>query len=222
MTGAVQSTGGTVDKFIGDSVMAFWNAPSRCEDHALRACRAVLECQRAAAALFASPAWAPLPPLVTRFGLNSATVMVGHFGAPDRLGYTALGDGVNLASRLEGLCKGYGVTTLASEAVVARARGEVAFRMVDRVAVKGKRAATVVYELLGARGDVGGALLSRAAAYEEALAAYFSRDFSGALARFEALAPDDPPSAVLAARCAAMVAHPPPDDWGGVHVALTK
>ena len=152
MIAGVHSTGGTIDKFTGDGLMAFWNAPSMAPDHARRACEAVLACLETTDALFASEAWAGLPPLFTRFGLHVDEVLVGHFGAPDRLSYTAMGDGVNLASRLEGLGKQYGVATLASEAIVARTEGAFVFRRVDLVAVKGKTKGVAVYELLGRAG----------------------------------------------------------------------
>jgi adenylate cyclase len=224
MTSGVRSVDGTVDKFIGDAVMAFWNAPRRHPDHALRACRAVLACMKKTRALYASPAWAGLPPLFTRYGVHTARVLVGHFGAPERFSYTALGDGVNLAARLEPLCKQYGVAALVSEAVVAAvardageggASGGVAFRRVDKVAVKGKHQAVVVYELLE------GERTATVEAYEEAFAAYLARDFARAAEILGAM-PDDPPSRVLAARCAAMMAEPPPDGWDGVTVATTK
>jgi adenylate cyclase len=223
MTAGVRSTDGTVDKFIGDAVMAFWNAPRRLPDHPLRACRAALACMKATRTLYASPAWKGLPPLFTRYGLHTARVMVGHFGAPERLAYTALGDGVNLAARLEPLCKQYGVAALASEAVVnavAAAHpadgGEMpAFRLVDKVAVKGKHVAVRVYELLE-EGRTEAVQI-----YEEALTAYLARDFTRARDMLLAL-PDDPPSSVLGARCAAMLADPPPADWDGVYVATSK
>jgi adenylate cyclase len=220
MTAGVRSTQGTVDKFIGDSVMAFWNAPSRLEDHPRRAVHAVLACRRATRELYASPAWEGLPQLFTRFGVHTARVMVGHFGAPERLSYTALGDGVNLASRLEGLCKQYGVAVLASEALVRAAGDEFAFRLLDRVAVKGKEQAVRVYELLGVRAECADVLAS-VAPYEAALEAYFARRFDRALEVLRSRV-DDPPSRVLAERCAAMLAHPPPADWNGVYVAESK
>jgi adenylate cyclase len=217
MTAGVRSTDGTVDKFIGDAVMAFWNAPRRLPDHPLRACRAALACMKAARELYASPAWKGLPPLFTRYGLHTARVMVGNFGAPSRLSYTALGDGVNLAARLEPLCKQYGVAALASEAVVAAVTGEgaPAFRLVDKVAVKGKHEAVRVYELLE------GARTEAVAIYEEAYATYLARDFTRARDMLRAL-PDDPPSTILCARCDAMLAVAPPADWNGVYVATSK
>lgn len=220
MTEAIERTSGTIDKYIGDAVMAFWNAPAKVEHDAERACEAVLACQRATAELFASPYWNGLPPVVTRFGLHRAEVMVGHFGAPTRLSYTALGDGVNLAARLEPLCKQYGVTVLASETIVSEAAPSFVFRRVDRVAVKGKARGVDVHELLGKRGDVI-ANLSEAERYEEAFEAYLGRDFGRAEALLKTQL-HDPPSAVLSERCRLLDGAPPPADWTGVHIAKTK
>jgi adenylate cyclase len=221
MTAAIDETGGTVDKYIGDAVMAMWNAPRPTPDHAERACRAALLCTSAARRLFDSPAWQGLPPLVTRFGLHRDTVMIGHFGAPNRLSFTALGDGVNLASRIEGLNKQYGTVLLATEPVRNAAGEGFVFRRLDRVAVKGKTQGTLVYELLGAAEEVGNDRREQARRYEASLDAYFARDFAGALRGLEAL-PDDPPSCVLAERCRALIASPPPDTWDGIYVARSK
>ena len=217
MTEAIRGTSGTVDKFIGDAVMAFWNAPVPHELHAQSACAAVLACQEAVRRLYASPGWV-VPPLRTRFGLHTGEAMVGHFGAPERLSYTALGDSVNLASRLEGLCKQYGVDVLASEAVAVRARGEFVFRLVDRVAVKGRAQGIAVYQLLGPSTL---AVPPAARDYEAAFAAYARRDFASAAAILERH-PADGPSRVLLDRCRALQATPPPPGWDGVHVASAK
>jgi adenylate cyclase len=220
MSEAIQNTGGTIDKYIGDAIMAVWNAPTPVDGHERQACRAALACMHAAGELYASPSWG-LPPLVTRFGIHKARVIVGHFGARSRLSYTALGDGVNLAARLEPLCKQYGVVTLASEAVVEEAKDAFVFRRLDRVAVKGKTHATDVFELLGAIGD-DIPKLPQARRYEEALDAYLARDFAtaiGLLVPQEAL---DPPSKVLAARCRYLREYPPAEDWDGVYVAKSK
>ncbi|MDB4936160.1 MAG: Adenylate cyclase [Labilithrix sp.] len=221
MTTAIEATGGTIDKYIGDAVMALWNAPTPVPDHAVHACRATLACLKAARALYASSSWKGLPALTTRFGLHEARVMVGNFGAPTRLSYTALGDGVNLAARLEPLCKQYGVVVLVSEAIVRRAKGDFVFRRIDRVAVKGKSASIDVYELLGATGDAI-ANLELARRYEQAFDAYLERDFSKAASLCERQREEDPPSAVLWARCVEMEKAPPPEGWSGVHVATSK
>jgi adenylate cyclase len=220
MTDAIVQNHGTVDKFIGDAVMAFWNAPAQLADHARHACHGALACIEATAALYRSPAWGDWGPLFTRFGLHKDRVMVGHFGAPDRLSYTALGDGVNLASRLEGLCKQYGVAVLASETIAKTVGDEFEFRLVDRVAVQGKAVAVGIYELLGVRGQCEDRRLI-VAAYERALAAYFHRDFAGALTLLEPIEGDGP-SRVLAGRCRTMITQPPPADWDGVYVASSK
>jgi len=220
MTGAIAGAGGTIDKFIGDGIMAMWNAPVASEHHEQAACRAALACIEATKNLYGSRAWTGLPPLFTRFGVHAGTVLVGHFGAPSHLSYTALGDAVNLASRLEGLCKIYGVAILVSEVVQSRAKDAFAFRLVDRVAVKGKTKAVAVYELLGPLG-VESAKSSWAQAYEQAFDAYTRRAFDDALAVVENQL-DDGPSKVLAERCRLLRNRPPPDDWDGVYHAQTK
>ena len=150
-------------------------------------------------------------------------MLVGHFGAPDRLSYTAMGDGVNLAARLEGLNKVYGTTILASEEMRAARTGDAfVWRQVDRVAVKGKTRAVGVYELVGAAGDPAAEARRPAiAAYEAALQAAFARQFARGAALCAALG-DDGPAKVLAARCRAWMATPPPADWDGSWTATTK
>ncbi len=213
MTRAVHAEGGIVDKFIGDAVMALWNAPNELPDHAMRACAAALRCVAETEGLYASPAWAGRPKLVTRFGLHVATVLVGHFGAPDRVSYTAIGDGVNLASRLEGLNKLFGTRIIVSEAVEKLARGAFAFRKLDRVAVKGKSQVVEVFELLGPLGAPG---LSpqRTERYEQALGAYQQRDFARACELLNAQL-DDAPSRVLHQRCARFRDGGAPPEWDG-------
>ncbi|HEV7498613.1 MAG TPA: adenylate/guanylate cyclase domain-containing protein, partial [Vicinamibacteria bacterium] len=219
MTRAIHSTQGTIDKYIGDAIMAIWNTPTPCPDHPRRACEAVLACLEAERRLFASPEWEGRPPLHTRFGIHRDRVMVGHFGAPERMSFTALGDGVNLASRLEGLNKQYGTTVLVSESVREEAQEAFAFRLLDVVAVKGRTRGVRVYELLG-RAD---AAVDRGPqrAYERALERYWARDFGGALAILDAQLAD-PPSHVLAERARALAANPPPAEWDGVYVARAK
>jgi adenylate cyclase len=219
MTAAIHSKHGTIDKYIGDAIMAVWNTPTPCPDHARHACKAALACMEAQKHLFLSAEWEGRPPLITRFGIHRDLVMVGHFGAPDRMSFTALGDGVNLASRLEGLNKQYGTILLVSEAVRADVKEEFDFRLVDVVAVKGRTGGVRVYELLG-RADAG-ADRECERAYERALELYWARDFAGALAILERQM-RDPPSRVLAARARLLIKDPPPADWNGVYVALEK
>jgi adenylate cyclase len=223
-TRAVEAGGGTVDKYIGDALMVIWNAPDPVVAHARAACRGALACAAATDALGGSAWWREqgLPPWRTRFGLHTDRVLVGHFGAPERLSYTAMGDGVNLAARLEGLNKAYGTSILVSEEMRAAAGPDFVFRQIDRVAVKGKTRAGAVHELVGLAGDdATEARRSALARYEEALAAAFARRFSSAVEICATLT-DDPPAQILAARCAAWIASPPPDDWDGTWTAREK
>ncbi len=142
-TRAVLEHGGTVDKFIGDAVMAFWNAPLDDPGHALNACRAALRIQELMAELTGSQE------LRVRIGINSGEVLVGNIGSEDRLSYTAVGDVVNVASRLEGLNKRYGTRILIGEATLRLCGDRIRVREADTVAVQGRQGTTVVYELLG-------------------------------------------------------------------------
>jgi adenylate cyclase len=225
-TRAVESAGGTVDKYIGDALMVLWNAPSPDDQHPVSACRAALACAAATRDLCASPWWrdAGLPRWHTRFGIHTDRVLVGNFGAPDRLSYTAMGDGVNLAARLEGLNKVYGTTILVSDEVRRRAGDGLVFRRLDRVAVKGKTHPVDVHELVGRAGDVAvEAQRPAIALHERALAAAFEGRFTHALSLLgDVDVTGDGATKLLAARCRAWIADPPPDGWDGTWTATTK
>ncbi|MBI3544405.1 MAG: hypothetical protein HY075_14125 [Deltaproteobacteria bacterium] len=212
---------GTIDKYIGDAIMTIWNAPSPVAQHATMACRAALKCLAAGERLSTSPEWRGIPPFVTRFGLHRDRAMVGHYGSPNRMNYTAIGDGVNLASRLEGLNKQYGTSIMASETIREAAGGEFAFRLLDVVAVKGKSQGVKVYELVGFSSELTTGRRESIAAYERAFDLYRSRDFKAALAIFESLR-DDEPSRVLAERCRTLLATPPQHGWSGVFESTEK
>jgi len=218
LASVIQKEKGTIDKFIGDSVMAFWNAPEPVPGHPALACRAALAGREALARLYASPQWEGLAGFQTRFGLHLCAASVGHFGSPERFNYTAIGDGINLASRLQSLNKHYGTTILASAALRDAAGAGFVFRHLDRVAVKGKTQGVDIYELLGESPDP---LPEWAVVYEEALEAYFARDFQRALGLLDAQT-GDPASAVLAARCEACLATPPLAEWGGIYIFESK
>ena len=215
-----QETGGTIDKFIGDAIMTFWNAPEPVAEHARMACLAALRCREAGRVLSQSSEWRGLPPFETRFGLHQDKALVGHFGAPDRMNYTAIGDAINLASRLEGLNKQYGTTIIASDRIFEDARAQFDFRLLDWVTVKGKTEAIKIYELLGQKGEAG-ELRETVAAYEDAFGAYVKRDFAAAIAILEKH-DADAPSAVLIDRCRAFQQTPPTADWRGVYTSMSK
>lgn len=219
MTNTVSNEAGTVDKFIGDAVMAFWNAPKPVEDHAYKGVVAALACQEAVGKMKEADL------LYTRIGVHTARVMVGNFGAVDRMSYTVLGDGVNLAARLEGVNKEYGTRIMISEATYAQVRGRIVCRRIDRIAVKGKSQATDVYEVLGLEGKVSADMLEAAKAYEEGFAAYLDRDFAGALMKFRHAADkrgDDKAVETLMERCQKYIHEPPPATWTGTSAMETK
>jgi len=151
MSDAIMSYHGTVDKFIGDAVMAFWNAPAEDPEHVANGCRAVLECLRKNGELnraFKEEHW---PPYFTRFGLHVGEAVVGNIGSSDRMNYTALGATINLAARLEGLNKNYGTQVLVTEAVRMRTQSAFIFRSVDQIAPKGFAEPVSIHELIGSR-----------------------------------------------------------------------
>jgi adenylate cyclase len=219
MAEIIQSERGTVDKYIGDSVMTFWNAPEEVEGHATLACRAALRCQEALDHLYRSSIWVDAPRFETRFGLHRCVASVGHFGAPDRLNYTAIGDGINLTSRLEGLNKFYGTHLIVSEMIYASAKDEFEFRWLDRVAVKGKMEGISIYELIATR-EKSSRRPNFVEAYEEAFTMYQRGKFADAAIILETQI-DDPPSAVILARCREFDRHPP-REWSGIHAFDSK
>lgn len=149
LTDVILAQGGTIDKFIGDAVMAFWNAPNPQSDHCERACRAALQARAANDAVNQLFETEGLPSFFTRFGVHVGEAVVGNLGSSERMNYTALGNVVNLAARLEGLNKQYDTQILVSENVYVRVKQSFRFRFVDTVVAKGMAAETKVYELLG-------------------------------------------------------------------------
>jgi adenylate cyclase len=152
VTKAVNEEHGTIDKFIGDGVMAFWGAPALLDDHALRACFAALRIRRAMAALNARWEAEGGKPLRIRVGIHSDAVLVGNIGSKERMSYTVMGDGVNVASRLEGINKEYGTRICISHSVFKEAGDQLCVRPIDDVVVKGRRSKVPIYELVGAYG----------------------------------------------------------------------
>jgi adenylate cyclase len=213
---AILAQRGTLDKYIGDSVMAFWGAPVELDDHAYHACVSAVTAQDRLASLFRQWESKGKTRFATRIGIHTAEVVVGNMGYEERLNYTVIGDGVNLASRLEGLNKFYGTSTLVSHATQGLVRDRFEFRRVDRVAVKGKTEGVDVFELLALKDDIPVNLRKLMDVYENGLAAYCERDWKFALQHFNTVLkyrPGDGPSQVLAARCRRFMLQSPPETW---------
>ncbi|MBI2254707.1 MAG: hypothetical protein HYU58_08820 [Proteobacteria bacterium] len=224
MSQAIHATGGTIDKFIGDSVMAFWNAPNPHEQPEIAACRSALAARARFHALLAQADWRFAAPPGLRIGINTGSALVGNIGSQDRLNYTALGDTVNVASRFESLNKQYGTEILIGADTAAALDAGFHLRKLDQVAVYGRRGGSFIYELI-AETDPDTARPDWIACYEQGLDAYFRREWQQAQALFvdaARLRGDDPPSRVMAGRCAAFMTTPPDADWAGIAVAAVK
>lgn len=224
------ANGGTIDKFIGDAIMAFWNAPLADEQHQRHACLAMLACRRANRLM--NEKWAKDGAAVmhTRFGLHSGETVVGNLGSSDRMDYTVLGATVNLASRLEGLNKYYGTQLLVSQAVTEAVGGEFVLRPVDLVQPKGTTIPVGIYELVGLKeGEAGISAtpeqVDYCARWSAAFGLYLERRWDEVLAEFMALAarePGDQLAALYLERVRAYREHPPPADWNGAEVFQVK
>jgi adenylate cyclase len=201
VTDVVNDEAGTIDKFIGDGVMAFWGAPALLDDHAWHACVAALRIDRGMKALNARWAAEELKPLQLRIGIHSDAVIVGNIGSPERMGYTVIGDGVNIAARLEGINKEYGTRLCISHSVFREAGERLCVRPIDEVTVKGRRTRIRIYELLGAfdagpelEPDLQAVRLSKLSriAYE----ALIHEDFALALQRYNEILTEFPDDSV--------------------------
>jgi len=237
MSKAVLAHQGTIDKYIGDCLMAFWNAPLPVVEHADQACLAVLDMRRRLKKmnqqLRDEGLLSPGEELAVGMGLNSGKCSVGNMGSDFRLAYTAMGDAVNLAARLETITRQYGVDLLVSDATrreVAREGDDLAFLEIDRIRVKGRETPETVFALLGdARTLLEDETFSRLRAQQESfLQAYRARQWSNAEQELQAMEPLAVPFALspylekMRERLGLLQADPPPPDWDGVFTATEK
>ena len=208
---------GIIDKFIGDAIMAFWIAEVDGSRVTARACRAAIESQKRLRQMRTDWQKRDLPQLKARIGLHTGPVLVGNIGSHNRLNYTVLGDTVNLASRLEGLNRLYGTEIIVSAEVVEIVSQEFHCRVLDHVAVKGRRQGGTIYQLVCEADQVTDTQKKVALQHEEALKSYQVGNFEQALLAFEEIQrefPDDPPSRALAERCR-QFGKQPPENWSG-------
>ncbi len=218
---------GTLDKYVGDAIFAYWNAPIAQEDHAVLCCRAALKSREASNVLAEKWKTEGLFPWYTRFGLHAGETVFGNVGAPDRMDFTVIGSSVNLASRIEGLNKFYGTEILASQRLRDLAAAKFVFRSIDRVMPKGAINDFEVFELLGDRESFinNTAALDYLTLWENAYMLYKSRKWTEALAAFErllVLRAHDRVAAMFVQRCQAFVSTPPPPSWDGIQRFDTK
>ena len=245
-TDIVQAEGGTLDKYIGDAVVAMYGAPLALPDHAYHAALAALRVQRRCGELrekwrheIPVKAWPEIVTrLRTRIGLNTGRAVVGNMGSESRFSYTMMGDTVNLAARMESGAKSWGVFTMCTEATRAaclRANPErIVFRALGRVVVKGRRAPVPIYEMVGLREDVTARTREAIALFEAGLERFYARDWDGALEKFRASEPLEPhqvdpdagihdnPSRVYQILVEELRAQDPGPEWNGAYVMHAK
>lgn len=219
MTDVIHEEGGTIDKYEGDAIIAFWNAPLDQSDHAVRAVRAALRCQDTLARLRPDFKERYGQDIHVRIGLNTGLVVVGNMGSNQRFDYTFLGDAGNLAARLEGINKQFGTYLMISEFTKAAIANAFPVRELSRVQVVGKNHAVTVFEpfLPGAFVERGDTLK----AFAEALQLYYGGDFLTAETQFRALGETDPTARIYADRCARLAADAP-ENWQGIWTMTEK
>ena len=227
LTRVIQEELGTVDKYIGDGIMAFWGAPRKLDNPAYRACRAALRCQEGVAGLNEKWKEEGNPAMPTCIGIHAGETIVGNVGSSERMNYSIFGDNVNLASRLEGVNRFYGTGVIISHDVYTEIVGQFVCRPLDIVAVKGKKQSIKIYELVAELADSTPVELVRFhGLFEQGFTAYLNRDWDQALRLFESLgekSPDDIPVQLYLKRCKDFKNNPEAlsENWDGV-VTLTN
>ena len=227
MSTLINSSRGTLLEFIGDAILAVWNAPLDVSDHAFQCVDQSIRMNAYLDKM--QPIWSGkgYPPIKIRCGIHTATVFVGNIGSPDRMKYGVLGDGVNLASRLEELNKRYASKIMISINTFNKKKVNEAFliRPLDVVAVKGKSEGTAVFEVMGRNGEVDEFAQEIQKLHNEAFACYKNMDWDGAISKFTEVSSKrngDVAADLLKSRCIAMKENPPPENWDGVEVLNQK
>lgn len=225
MTDIILDYEGTVDKFEGDAIIAFFGAPISYEDHAKRTCWVAIDMQQKLAEMRKQWKAEGQHELFMRIGINTGEVVVGNMGSKNRMDYTMMGDAVNLAARLEGANKQYQTYTMISEFTYAHAKDAIETRELDSIRVMGKKQPVGIYELLGKKGSMDETIRQILPLYHEGLEYYKSQRWEEAITAFEKVLnihEDDGPSLTYFERCITFQTHPPPRDWDGVFVMTSK
>ncbi len=220
MTDIIQEEGGTIDKYEGDAIIAFWNAPLTLEDHAVRGVRAALRCQARLTELRPVFHGRIGRDMLMRVGMNSGPAVVGNMGSKNRFDYTMLGDQVNLAARLEGINKQFGTYTMLSGAVVQKIAGAYPARELARVAVVGRKEPVSVFEPMMPEEQA--SRKPQLEVFDRGLREFYAGHFPGARRIFEEISSVDPAAASYARKCSSLEASPPQEAWTGVWVMTEK
>jgi len=215
MTDIILESGGTLDKYEGDAIISFWNAPLDFTDHAVRACRAALDSQKRLVKLKPHFQKRYGHMISARIGVNSGPAVVGNMGSQRRFDYTAIGDTINLASRLEGACKQYGISILVGETTYKQVKDVIAAREVDLIRVVGKKNPVRVYEILDELKYLSEEEHKSIDVFQRGLGFYRACKWEEAVTLFNKLK-DDKLAKVYIERCGKLEKSPPPDDWDGV------
>ena len=225
MCDIVSSYHGTIDKFEGDAIIAFWGAPLELPDHATIACHAAIDMQKKNEEMRKTLREQNRPMLYTRIGMSSGSVVVGNMGSADRMDYTMMGDVVNLAARLEGVNKFYQTFTMIPQSTYELAKDDIDTRQLDVIRVVGKKEPISVYEVLERKNQTSSEKSGVVEKYLKALKLYEERNFADASKEFEkvlAIDPDDGPSLTYVKRCGVFLETPPEKDWDGVYTFTEK
>jgi adenylate cyclase len=230
MTQIIIDENGTVDKYIGDAIMSFWGAPGNDKDHALHACKSALLCQRRLLDLNRKWGFEKKPILFTRMGLHTGDVIVGNLGSTERLNYTAIGDSVNLAARLEGVNKNYGSCVIISQATYKHIQDYAVVRPLDVVAVKGKNEGIKIFELIALQNTDPLLLptneqLKFTEQFARGFTLYLEQRWDEAIEAFKDIQlryPEDIPCRLYIERCEAYKKTPPGADWDRVNHLHSK
>lgn len=233
MTNILNERGGTLDKYIGDAIVAFFGAPVPLKDHALQACISSRLMEKELVRLrqkWENDGW---PEIVTnmqhRIGMNTGNMVTGNMGSERRFNYTMMGDNVNLAARCESGAKQYGIFTMVTEATKKEAEtfgDDCIFRFLDQIVVKGRTQPAKVFEVAALKSDAEQRLHDCIGLYEEGMGHYLKQEWDRAISKFKASSALERyelnPSGIFVERCERMKQNPPPPDWNGVYVMESK
>jgi len=224
MTDMVFKYDGTLDKYIGDAILAIYGAPLYDDDHPAKACYSALDMMEGLRELRKEWGARGMPLIDIGIGINTGSMVAGNMGSQTRFDYTVMGDSVNLGSRLEGSNKEYGTHIVISEYTHHYVNDLFVSRQLDSVRVKGKRLPIKIFEVIS-RKDTFEGDLERVRIFEEGLGLYLNRQWRQAIQAFEAvlgIEPTDTPSKIYIQRCTDYVKSPPPEDWDGVYTMSEK